>query len=245
MASTPRIFFSDARTPGQTLILPASLAHRLREVVRMQVGDGLFIFNDCQDEFTAYVVQSDRHALTIRLGDRLPEAATVTLHATLIQGISKGERMDYTLQKATELGVKHIFPVLTEYCQIPRQEKFLQNRISHWQGILVSAAEQCGRREIPVLYSVQTWLQCLQTHEKSDGLKLIAEPAQDFTCKQLPAQATDVIFAVGPEGGFSSNEITAAMNADFQPIALGPRILRTETVAAVLLAILQHKYGDL
>jgi 16S rRNA (uracil1498-N3)-methyltransferase len=164
------------------------------------------------------------------------------LSLTLIQGISRGDRMDYTLQKAVELGVNKIVPVTTERCNVQLSGQRAQKKVDHWQGVIISASEQSGRCRLPTLASVISFDEMLVKF--NSGSRLILEPTAVLGFKSLPVQM-ETSMLIGPEGGFSDEEVDTAVKQGFQAIKFGPRILRTETAAVSALAVLQAMWGDL
>ena len=164
------------------------------------------------------------------------------LSLTLIQGVSRGDRMDYTLQKAVELGVNKIVPVTTERCNVQLSGQRAQKKMDHWQGVIISASEQSGRCKLPILCPIMLFDEMVAKF--NIGSRLILEPTAALGFKSLPVQM-ETSLLIGPEGGFSDEEVHTAVKQGFQAIKFGPRILRTETAAVSALAVLQAMWGDL
>ena len=208
----------------------------------MREGDPIVVFNGCGGEFAGTVVAVQRAAVSVRLDTFLDVVRESPLKVRLAQGISRGERMDLTIQKAVELGVAGIVPLATERSTVRLDEIRARKRAEHWQGIVRHAAEQSGRTRLPVIEPVQTLTQLLSALPQPG--RLLLDPAANVA---LGGQALphEVCLAIGPEGGFSPAERHQLEAAGFQPRRLGPRILRTETAALVALSILQDHAGDL
>lgn len=213
------------------------------QVLRLKSGAPLIIFNGEGNEYAARLGLAEKRRATVLLGEKhCPEReSSLAIHLGL--GISKGERMDYAIQKAVELGVTEITPLFSQHCVVKLDEKRIQNRLRHWQGVIISACEQCGRNRLPQLHTPQSF--DLWIEMDSNGIDLILAPQANQTLAQIQPAPQQLRLAIGPEGGFSDNEITAAMSARFIAIGLGPRILRTETAVVAGLSALQTLWGDL
>ncbi len=223
--------------------LHGTAANHVARVLRLRVGDPLILFDDAGGEYTATVVSLSRHMVRVNVGEYLTTDRESPLHVTLAQGISRGERMDVVVQKATELGVKRIVPVLTERAVVRLNEAQAANRLRHWRAISVAACEQCGRNRLPEITPPMS-LQAFLVSALPDGLRLLLQPDGGLRARDLPA-ATAATLLIGPEGGLSDAERTAALAAQFRGLSLGPRILRTETAALAALAVIQQRLGDL
>jgi 16S rRNA (uracil1498-N3)-methyltransferase len=189
------------------------------------------------------VVSLARHTVRVSVGEFLTTDRESPLHVTLAQGISRGERMDVVVQKATELGVKRIVPVLAARTVVRLNAAQAANRLRHWRAIAVAACEQCGRNRLPEITPPMT-LQAFLVSDLPDGLRLLLQPDGGLKARDLPAD-TAATLLIGPEGGLSDAERTAALAAQFRGLSLGPRILRTETAALAALAVIQQRLGDL
>jgi len=240
-----RIHCSTKLAAGTPVSLSGSAAQHLRRVLRARPGDEVVLFDGAGSEFHAVVASSDERSITLRVISRTAARETESpLPVTLIQGISRGERMDFVLQKATELGVTVIVPVTTERSVVRLDSGQAQRRLDHWRAITIAACEQCGRTVLPVLQPVATLTDCLsRTHPGAtrvvltpDGTRSLAHAAAGSRCVEM---------LIGPEGGLSAHEQEAAHRAGFVGATLGPRVLRTETAALVALTIVQLVAGDL
>lgn len=218
--------------------LESGAARHLIRVLRLRDGDPFTVFDGSGAEWPAVLVGTQR-ARTGRARERSIESP---LSVTLVQGISRGERMDWTLQKAVELGVSRIVPVLAERTTVRLSGERAAKRVAHWHGVMVSACEQSGRIRVPALDAVQSFEAWL---EKLDAPALVLDPAATQGLNDFASHAPDFTLLVGPEGGFSDRELAAARAAGCAGVRLGPRVLRTETAGVAALAALQALYGDL
>lgn len=239
---TPRIFSPEALAGATRIVLDPTGSRHLREALRVRVGDPVVVFDGQGGEYAATVETVERQQVSLRIGSKAEPERESPLTVTLAQGISRGERMDYTIQKAVELGVSAIVPLATERSTVRLDEARAQKRQEHWAGIIRHAAEQSGRTRIPSLAAV-----CSVTAEAARQrapLRLMLDPGADMSLMRLPP-APGIALAIGPEGGFSAGERDILLAAGYQRVRLGPRVLRTETAALVALALLQARHGDL
>lgn len=238
---TPRIFVDVPLHPEGALRLPEEPAHYVARVLRLGVGSRLVLFNGDGCDYAAEVVTASRSTLDVRVDARLPAIAPSPLSITLVQAISRGERMDYTLQKATELGVAALQPVSTARCEVRLAGDRLARRMAHWHSVVVSACEQCGRADLPTLHSpvaLDGWLD-----QAPRGDRLLLDPAADRPLARW-AGTRAVELLVGPEGGLEEAERERFRRNGGQPVRLGPRVLRTETAGPAAIAVLQALAGD-
>jgi len=239
-----RIYCAGPLASEASLLLPAAGAYHVARVLRMRAGAPLVVFDGKGNDYQAEITQVDGDAVTVRLGTQTPSIGESPLRITLIQGISRGERMDWTLQKATELGVTGIAPVLTARSVVRLDDKQGEKKQTHWQAIAIGACEQCGRSRIPAV-SAPLQLRNYFTTVRKEGLRLVLSPAAPGSLAGLASLPSKVELLIGPEGGLDDDELLAAGNAGFMPVRLGPRVLRTETAAVVALTVLQALWGDL
>lgn len=239
-----RVFHDGPLEAGQLVLLNESSAHHLRTVLRLKAGQEIMLFNGMGGEYLARIHSIDKKALTLEVIQYDAIDRESTLSITLAQGISRGQRMDFSIQKAVELGVTSLQPVATERCAVRQKGGKTDRKSTHWQGVIASAAEQSGRTRFPVLLESTGLKEYLQQTPDS-ALKLVLDPlANDGLCDIKP-HSRDVHILIGPEGGLSDQEIKTAKDAGFQPIRMGPRILRTETAGVTVIAIMQALWGDL
>jgi 16S rRNA (uracil1498-N3)-methyltransferase len=212
-------------------------------VLRLSVGEELLLFDGTGGEYPARIVEQDKQGLWVICGERREKSCESPLQLTLAQGVSKGERMDYTIQKAVELGISRIVPVNTERSVVNLKGERLQKRMEHWRGVIISACEQCGRNTLPELLplsSLDNWLQ-----QPFEGRGLLLDHRATTGISALDLQGNACTLLIGPEGGLSEREQRAAVAAGYLGLRLGPRVLRTETAALTALAAIQSRWGDL
>jgi len=233
-------FFIDLPLAAQTVIdLPKDARQYMERVLRLKPGHSIVAFNGAGGQFNA-VFQAHGQ---VQLLDFDPVERESSLSIRLIQGISKGERMDVTLQKATELGASHISPVTCERSVVRLDEERAERRHERWSNILHSACEQCGRNRIPQLDELQKLEHVLRETQLSDTTRIVLAPTGTSTLGEI-APSTQLSVLIGPEGGLSDAEIELAVACGFTPIKLGTRILRTETAGLAILAAAQTLWGD-
>ncbi|MCC6201901.1 MAG: 16S rRNA (uracil(1498)-N(3))-methyltransferase [Gammaproteobacteria bacterium] len=238
-----RLYVEAELAPGLTLQLDARAAHHAGTVLRVQVGAPLMLFNGRGGEYEAIVTQAHRGLVTVELGACHAAERESPLRTTLVQAVSRAERMDFTIQKAVELGVTAIVTVLSRR-SVPRfAGDRAERKVEHWQAIAIGAAEQSGRTRVPTVTPPRPLLDWLEQPPLADGI-ILAAGAPVALADGLPA-AKSATLVIGPEGGFEAGEQHALLAAGCRAMALGPRILRTETAALVALAILQSRCGDL
>lgn len=238
----PRIYEPQPLQAGADITLGEVASQHLGKVLRMQPGDSIVLFNGEGQEFPATIAAVSKKSVSVRLEQGLSPATESPLRVHLGQCLSKGDRMDYAVQKATELGVTAITPLFSERSEVKLPADRAEKRQRHWQQIAISACEQSYRTQVPDLVMPANLSEWLNTVEAD--LKLVLDPRG---AEPLDTQLTpqSVAMLIGPEGGLSDAEVEMAVNAGFKPIVLGPRILRTETAPVVALTLLQSVWGDL
>jgi 16S rRNA (uracil1498-N3)-methyltransferase len=221
--------------------LPEAAARHVGQVLRMRPGELITLFNGAGGEYDAAIEAVEKRTVRVRVESYREIERESPLAMTLAQCVSKGERMDYTIQKAVELGVMAIVPLLSGRSVVKLDEERWEKKLEHWRGVVVSACEQSGRTRVPHVYPVQKLDAWLATAE---GARFVLAPGGHHSLKQLPpVQAATLL--VGPEGGLADQEIALAVHKGFTAIGLGPRVLRTETAGVAALAALQALWGDL
>ncbi|WP_207060577.1 16S rRNA (uracil(1498)-N(3))-methyltransferase [Motiliproteus sp. SC1-56] len=238
----PRVYDPQPLHEGAELALGAFAAQHLGRVLRMGPGDEVVVFNGEGGEFPARIVEVTKKTVRVQLAECRPVPADPRLSISLGQGISRGERMDYALQKATELGVGTVTPLFTERCEVRLNAERQAKRTAHWQQVAVSAAEQCLRSRVPDVSAPRVLADWVQQVDAE--LKLILHPEAPRALGEF-ARPASVALLVGPEGGLSDTELEQARAAGFVPLSLGPRVLRTETAPVAALSVLQYLWGDL
>jgi len=238
----PRIYTANNLEPNCKIILNIPASKHILHVLRLKLGSSLILFNGAGGEYNAELYAIDKQKAIIQVQEFVNKQSESPLKIHLAQGISRGEKMDYTIQKAVELGVHKITPLFTERCNIKLSGERLQKRISHWQAIAISACEQSGRTYIPKIEyakDLATWL-----NQDHSGLCLtLYHKVTQSIANLKPSSAINIL--IGPEGGLSDYEINLTTQHNFTPIHFGPRILRTETAALAAISILQGRWGDL
>lgn len=239
----PRVHVNAPLHAGLSLTLDEPQSHYLGKVLRMEAGRELQVFNGDGREYRATICRVSKRAVEIEVLSGEDINRESPLHTHLAIGISRGERMDWVLQKATELGVTRITPLFTERTEVRLQGDRLEKKMQHWRQITLSACEQCQRNIPPQLHPAQDLLSFLQQSDTS--LKLVLHHRSEHNLRQLPPPDA-VTLLVGPEGGLSDQEINSAISqCGYSSLTLGPRVLRTETAPVAALVAVQMLWGDL
>ena len=217
--------------------------HYLSRVLRVATGQRVVMFNGDGSDYAAEIIRVNRKELDLSVQTKLPARAESHLHITLVQAISRGERMDLTLQKATELGVAAFQPVLSARTEVRLKPEKLEKRMTHWAKVIISACEQSGRAVVPEVkapLSLSEWLAVSEPVQR-----LVLDPVAETGMSSLPITGNAVSVLVGPEGGFTSKELDDVRLMGVMAVSLGPRVLRTETAGPAAIAVLQAGVGDL
>lgn len=244
--SLTRMHYSGELQIGRKCTLTQSQAHHALRVLRLKNGDAVVLFNGDGAEYPALVAEANRDRFALEVTDRKAVDREAPFAVTLAQAVSGGERMDYTVQKAVELGAAAIQPLETRRSVVRLTAERAQRRIAHWQAVAIGACEQCGRNRVPPvmpLARLDAFLAArVARHEGERRVLLSPRAARGLRDLERPAGA--VVMLSGPEGGLSPEEERAAEQAGFLPVRLGPRVLRTETAAVAALAAIQTLWGD-
>jgi 16S rRNA (uracil1498-N3)-methyltransferase len=238
----PRFFCPELSLEQTTILLPEAVHRHAIQVLRLKTGAEIRLFNGYGLEYEARLTEVQKRQSQAELGQKLTKQAESPLNITLLQGISRGERMDYAIQKAVELGVNTIIPVITARCNVQLSGDRADKRYAHWHGVMTSACEQSGRCFLPTLAAVTT-LPTVLGQTDSD-LKLVLDPEASTGFGQLQ-KPRNLTLLIGPEGGLTNMEIAQAQTGGFTAVQFGPRILRTETASTAALAVVQTLWGDL
>jgi len=242
----PRFYLPADYQPGLVVALNKEQNHYALTVLRLKNGHQLEVFDGQGQQTEATLHTLSRRDAQVILGDKITRPACESpLNTLLVQGISRGERMDYTLQKAVELGITTIQPVFTERCEVRLDEDKAEKRRQQWQALVISACEQSGRCVVPdvkPLISLEDWF---ANNSQQPGLVLDPYGSQTLNHLESPNLTQPLALLIGPEGGLTDHEVAQAQAQGFLGIQLGPRILRTETAAPVILSLLQARWGDL
>ncbi len=238
----PRIYTPQTLAAGQLMQLDDEAANHVGRVLRMQAGQLLQLFNGDGNNYDAIISEVGKKQLSIKVEQARANPVESPLSIHLGQAISRGDRMDFAIQKAVELGVTDITPLFTERCGVKLEGDRLSKRTEQWQKIAISACEQSGRSVVPTVHPalpLALWLS-----QQTNCLQLTLDPRASATIKTLSA-SQNIRLVIGPEGGFSDSEVAATRTAGFTGIQLGPRVLRTETAALTAISALQLQFGDL
>src|SRR3990167_7378792 len=240
---TTRIFQPMALQPATVIRLNEQASHHLARVLRATIHDPVIIFNGQGGEYEGVIKQIEKKQVTVEIMQHVAREVESPLEIWLAQGISRGEKMDYIIQKSVELGVKKIIPLFTERCNVKLDHARGEKRQEHWQSIAVSACEQSGRNRIPEVLlpqSIDTWLMTVQ----AEYCFVLSPHAEQKVKEWTIPKTAQIVLLIGPEGGLSEQEINQALQHHFFSLNLGPRIMRTETAAVAAIAALQGCFGD-
>ncbi len=247
----PRIYTEQPLVENQSLVLGTVESHYISKVLRMKVGRELILFNGIPlsgqyGEYNAVITNTNKKSVTVEIKKFHSKETESPVMVELGVCLIKNDRMDWLLQKATELGVNTFSPLISEYVDVKIPADRLEKKIQHWQQIIISACEQCGRTRVPVLHKPHSFTQWVETVKAESKHILHPYNAQPFDSHSAGSSANleALALAVGPEGGLTESEVELAHQHNFIPMSLGPRILRAETAPLAALSIIQHRLGD-
>lgn len=238
-----RLFLDHALNVGESYKLEERVAHHVSKVLRLRAKAPLVVFNGRGGEYLAHLEQGDRRYMHVRIDEFVDVCRESPIAITLAQGLVRGERMDFVIQKAVELGVRRIDPVATKHSAVRLSDERAERRHAHWQSVATHACEQSGRNELPAVGKLQDFRAWLQG--ASEGLRIALDPASKTPMSDVCNSARAVTVLIGPEGGLSEEELLQVERAGFVRVGFGPRILRTETAALAALVAVQTRLGDL
>jgi len=246
-----RVYVDAVLNPGSVVELARDTASHLAKVLRARDGDELVLFNGDGREFHGAIDSVRGSRVLAAVGDGRPVDRESPFEVTLVQCVPRGDRMDFIVQKATELGVSRIVPILSQRSVVRLDARQAESKSAHWRAVAVSACEQCGRNRLPTIEAARPLLHFLGESTPRGGLRLVFEPdggpqaraMNDAALSASPLLAAEI--AIGPEGGFGSDELEAFRVAGFVCVGLGPRVLRTETAAIAAVVWLQTRFGDM
>lgn len=247
----PRFYCPCPLALEQTLSLPEEVFRHAIQVLRLQRGESLLLFNGAGGEYLAELTEINKRSATVFIQSFDPSNTESSLDLTLVQALIKPDKMDFALQKAVELGISAFQPLITQRSVVRTDKEKIDKKLQHWQAVAVSACEQSGRTKLPKIYAPQTLSHYLsQLDEHTTYLLLAPGSTQDLSQVTVHTHTTQhftkhLAVLIGPEGGFTEDEVAACLAAKMQGIALGKRILRAETASTSVLAILQLLHGDL
>lgn len=242
----PRLYFQNKLSINTKVTLDVNASKHILQVLRLKIGENLILFNGIDSgEYLAKLISIEKKIAVVQIEKFIAKNVESPLKIHLMQGIARGEKMDFIIQKAVELGVNAITPIFTEFCNVKISSDRLPNKLQHWQSIAQNATEQSGRIIVPKIFLTQN-LTSLLKQNSSDNIYIVLDPNSKNRINSLSViKNQEIKIFVGPEGGFSENEIELFKRHNFYFGQLGPRILRTETAALVAISILQNCYGDL
>lgn len=238
----PRLYIPVQISIGQTLSLSKDQSHYVESVLRLRAGSQLCLFDGAGGEYEGILETHPKQTCRVLIKNFTEIECESPLRITLVQGISKGERMDYSIQKAVELGVNAIIPVKCIRSQFSLQGERLDRKVQHWQQIVVHACQQSGRNRVPTVHGITPFVNLFS--DCTNKQFFLLDPANSKQMKAITKPREEIFLLIGPEGGFDENEIAVALTHGAQAIQLGPRILRTETAGVAALAAMQTLWGD-
>ncbi len=238
-----RIYQNTLLNVNSNVTLDEKASHHLARVLRVNVHDDIILFNGDGHEYPATITNITKKNVSVDIKSKTICNRESPTDIYLAQGIARGEKMDFIIQKAVELGASKIFPLITERCNVRTTAEREEKRLRHWQSIVISACEQSGRNVIPELLPAQSLSDFIS--KISADIKFVLTPHCDSSLSSVKLNTNGkIILLIGPEGGLSSQEIQLAMDHQYQALLLGPRVLRTETATIAALAVLQVTFGD-
>lgn len=240
---TPRFFVPPPLAAGLDITLPKGAAHHAAQVLRLERGADLTLFDGEGGEYGAQIVRSSPRGVDVRVTERRAVERESPLRITLVQALIAAERMDYVVQKAVELGATAIAPVAGARCVTRLDSARAERKTEHWRQIAIASCEQCGRNRVPTVHAPRElagWLRL----PSAARLRLLLSPSSAESLRDIAAPAGELELLVGPEGGLAPEEEASALAAGFRAVKLGPRILRTETAGPAMLAALNALWGD-
>lgn len=223
--------------------LDGSSAHHIANVLRMKQGDQLKLFNGSGYFFSASITQSSKKSVSVFIDASEKAHTESSLHTHLGQVMSRGDRMDYAIQKSTEMGVNEITPLMSDRCELKLKSDRESKRLAHWQQVAISASEQCGRATVPTIHPVRSLEEWMEK-QSGKGLSLVFHHRDTQNLAKIQSPPSHVNLLIGPEGGLSEAEIEQAKQANFMACTFGPRVMRTETAPVACLSVLQWLWGD-
>jgi 16S rRNA (uracil1498-N3)-methyltransferase len=239
-----RVYVDASLAPGTQIALVGNAASHVTRVLRLRVGQVLTLFNGRGGEHAASIDKAHGGEVTVSVGEHAAIERESPFPVTLAQGISRGERMDLVVQKATELGVSRLVPLLTERSVVRLDAQQADRKFNHWRAVAIAACEQCGRNRLPDV-ALPTQFRDFLRQAPEGGTRLLLSPEATRRIEDVPRPERGATVLIGPEGGLSEEEQQDAQASGFTAVRLGPRILRTETAAIAAITLLQREFGDL
>ena len=237
-----RFYFKDVLETSSIVKLPLDLIHYVVKVLRLRPGNQIKLFNNNEGEFLGTIVSIDKDGISVCIDQQIREPAEDSVRFHIAISITKGERMDYAIQKSVELGVTSVSPLYSQFSEVKIKNKnHLENKLRHWEKIILNTSQQCGRLSLPQVREPMSLPELIEESKANTFFLLDASGSKNLNEVNFER---DLCLVVGPEGGFSDDELKYA-SKKAEIITLGPRTLRSETAPVVALSILQSKFGDL
>jgi 16S rRNA (uracil1498-N3)-methyltransferase len=240
-----RVYVDAPLASGAQITLAGNAASHVTRVLRLRVGQTLTLFNGLGGEYLATIDRAHGGEVTVSVGEHGAIERESPFPLTLAQGVSRGERMDLVVQKATELGVTRLVPLLTERSVVRLDAQQADRKFNHWRAVAIAACEQCGRNRLPNVALPTQLREFLRQPAAARGTQLLLSPEATQRIEDVPRPEAGATVLIGPEGGLADEEQQDALAAWFSAVRLGPRVLRTETAAIAALTLLQREFGDL
>ncbi len=241
--AVPRLFCPINLSHRAQATLPSGAAHHAIRVLRLKLGDEVRLFNGEGGEYEASIHRVDKDSVAVDIGRHHDVELESNVRVCLAQAITTGEKMDYTLQKAVELGVARIQPLQTKRSVVKLNEERAEKRLQHWQNVVASACEQCGRNTVPKVEPIMAFEEWVVSTNKA-SMRLMLSPHAELSLRDCAAPMGEVSLVIGPEGGLNQDEVAFALVKGFTSVRMGPRVLRTETAPLAALAAMQILWGD-
>ena len=242
--SSLRFYSPEILSLGATVQLSNNSATHATRVLRLNIGDDINLFNGDGFDYACKLILVKKSEVVAKVNASQVRNTESPLNITLLQGISSGDRMDYSIQKAVELGVKQIQPLATERSLVKLSAERAEKRLGHWQNVVISACEQCGRATIPKVLTPKTLANWLAANSATTASRILLNPIGAKRLAELTKPNSEIQLLIGAEGGLTQSEIDLAITNGFQSVILGPRILRTETAGPTAIATMQGLWGD-
>lgn len=242
-ARKPRFYHPHSLEIGCPTTLSGESAQHITRVLRMKIGEAIILFNEQGGEYEGVIIAIEKNHITLLIQAHFQIERESALKLHLGQSLLRNDKMDFVIQKATELGVREITPLITTRSIIKLDAKSLEKKLNHWTNIIISAAQQCGRTQLPILNRPLPFQQFVAS--PFEGMNIGFCPLSSHSLKSIASQPTTIRLIVGPESGFEDLEMSLATQHNFTPYRLGPRVLRAETATITALSALQSLFGDL
>ncbi|GLO59875.1 ribosomal RNA small subunit methyltransferase E [Vibrio sp. MACH09] len=240
---TPRIYHPELIHQLGNITLSDEASAHIGRVLRMKPQQDIVLFDGSGNEFPATIIEVNKKTVQANVLEQIEKSSESPLNIHLGQVVSRGDKMEFTIQKSVELGVNVITPLISERCGVKLDAKRFEKKLLQWQKIAIAACEQCGRNNIPLIRPIMKLEQWCA--EQDGALKLNLHPRAKYSINTLPQPMEKVRLLIGPEGGLSAEEISMTEQYQFEETLLGPRVLRTETAALTAITALQVRFGDL